>query len=92
MDRHRQWKKENGYCLDCDEKAVVGKTRCYRCLQIIAVKQKIRYKEQSKDPAYIEKRREYQKKWQEKNPEKMAVYKSRKPMYNRRYFYGGGEE
>lgn len=88
MNKYYQYRRSQGLCVDCGERAAEGKTRCYRCLQIIAVKQRERYQERANDKAYKEKRREYQKEWQDKNPEKMAVYKSRKPMYNRRYIYG----
>lgn len=88
MNKYQQYRRENGLCIDCAEKAAPGKSRCYRCLQIIAAKQKIRYHEQSNDPEYTEKRREYQKKWQENHPDRMAVYRERKSMYNRKYFYG----
>jgi hypothetical protein len=40
------------------------------------------------DPEYKKEKREYQKRWKENHPEKMEVYKARKSMYNRKYFYG----
>lgn len=88
MNQYYQYRRSQGLCVDCGERAAEGKTRCYRCLQIIAVKQKMRYQEQANGPAYREQRREYQKKWQENHPDRMAVYRERKSMYNRKYFYG----
>lgn len=85
MNKYQQYRKDNGLCLDCNEKAAPGKSRCYRCLQIIAAKQRIRYQT---DPEYRERTREYKRQWEKDNPEKMAVYKARKSMYNRKYFYG----
>lgn len=89
MNKYQKYRFENGLCLDCSERAVPGKTRCYRCLQIIAVKAKMRYQERMNDPEYRNKQREYQKKWKEDHPENMAVYKSRRSEYNRRYRWGG---
>lgn len=88
MNKYQQYRKDNGLCLDCNERAAPGKTRCYRCLQIIAVKQRERYHERMNDPEYKKEKREYQKRWKENHPEKMEVYKARKSMYNRKYFYG----
>jgi hypothetical protein len=88
MNIYQQYRRDNGLCLDCNEVAAPGKTRCYRCLQIIAVKQRERYHERMNDPEYKKKKREYQKRWKENHPEKMEVYKARKSMYNRKYFYG----
>lgn len=87
------YRKEHGLCYECGEKAETGKTRCLWCLQRIAGRQRM-YEERkrSENPeSYYRKKREYQKKWQEKNPEKMAVYRARKRDYNRKYFYGGEE-
>ena len=88
MNIYQQYRYDNGLCLDCNEVAAPGKTRCYRCLQIIAVKQKMRYQERMNDPEYREKQKKYHKEWEKNNPEKMAVYKARKSMYNRKYFLG----
>lgn len=85
MNKYQQYRKDNGLCLDCNERAAPGKTRCYRCLQIIAVKEKERYRN---DPEYRERKKAYQKQWCEKHPERMAVYRERKSMYNHKYFMG----
>lgn len=85
MNKYQQYRKDNGICLGCDDKAAPGKTRCYRCLQIIAVKQKARYHD---DPEYRKRKMEYQKQWVKNNPERMAMYRERKSMYNRKYFLG----
>ena len=85
MNKYQKYRKDNGLCIGCGEVAAPGKSRCFRCLQIIAVKQKARYHD---DPEYRERKKEYQKKWVEKNPDRMAVYRGRKSMYNRKYFLG----
>lgn len=85
MNKYQKYRKDNGLCLDCNEIAAPGKTRCYRCLQIIAVKEKERYRN---DPEYRERKRAYQRKWCEDHPDRMAVYRERKSMYNHKYFMG----
>ena len=90
MNKYQIAKKEKGICLTCDDPAVPGKTRCKRCLEVIAAKQRIYYQRKcSSDPDYAKKQREYYKKWMERNPDKVAVYKSRRAEYNRRYTWGG---
>lgn len=82
-----QYCRENGLCYTCGERAEPGKSRCLRCLQIEAAKEKIRRDEKGDD--YRRARAEYIKNWQENNPDKMEVYKGRKSEYNRRYRNGG---
>lgn len=90
MNKYQLYRKANGLCISCGEIAVPGKTRCIGCLQVAAAKQRIKYQERiAADPeSFRRERREYVKKWQERNPEKVALYKSRKSQYNRKYFYG----
>ena len=82
-----KYRKDNGLCWTCGEKAEPGKTRCLRCAQIATAKEKMRREEKIRmyGDDYRRAKREYQRKWQEKNPDKVAVYKSRKPEYNKRY-------
>ena len=87
MNKYYQYRKENGLCVSCGDRAVPGKTRCVGCLQIAAVKQKQRYRDGG--DAYREAKYRYVKKWQEEHPEKVAVYKSRRTEYNRRYNWQG---
>lgn len=93
MNKYQIAKREKGICLTCDEPAVPGKTRCKRCLEITAVKQKMYYQNKIKnDPLYLKKRREYIKQWEKKNPDKVAVYKERRTEYNRRYNWKGVDD
>ena len=82
-----QYRKENGLCVSCGDRAVPGRTRCIGCLQVAAAKQKIRYQERGEE--YRKAKYEYVKKWQKNNPERMEVYKSRKSEYNKRYLWSG---
>ena len=85
-----EYRKEHGLCYECGDKAENGKTRCMWCLQRIAGRQKM-YEERKREKnpdEYYRAKREYQRKWQTKNPEKMNLYKSRKSEYNKKYFYG----
>ena len=87
MINRYKYRKENGLCYTCGDRAEPGKSRCLRCLQIEAAKEKMRREEKGDD--YRQARREYMKKWQDENPERMAEYKRRKSEYNRRYLNGG---
>lgn len=78
--------KDLGLCVDCKERAEPGKTRCLRCLHIIAAKE--RFRREDETPEHRKKRMEYHKNWQETHPENMKKYKSRKSEYNRRYRNG----
>lgn len=80
-----EYRRHNGLCVRCGEKAENGKSRCLYCLQIEAVKQKMRSEKWSDEKR--KEKAEYLKQWQKRNPEKMKTYKSRKSEYNRRYFY-----
>ena len=81
MNKYQQYRKENGICLDCNEMAAPGKTRCIRCLQRIAAKQKIR------DEKNKETKRLYQKEWVKKHPDKVKEY--RKKYYDENYRSNG---
>lgn len=85
MNVTQEYRKKNGLCLNCGEKAVQGKTRCIGCLQYEAAREKMRREEGGSD--YQKAKREYLKKWQQKNPDKMAVYRGRKHDYNQRYYW-----
>lgn len=88
MSRIYEYRKKQGLCVNCGEVAASGKTRCIRCAQIEAVKALDRYHHKVHTDAYRDARSQYEKKWRESNPEKMAMYKSRKSEYNRRYNNG----
>lgn len=78
--------KSQGLCVVCGDPAVTGKTRCEFCAGKDRYKSKIRRDQMT--PQEKERKKEYLKKWIERNPEKMAVYESRKSEYNRRYRNG----
>lgn len=82
----KESRKSMGLCIDCGDRAKPGCTRCVGCLQVIAVKQKMRRKEMSDEKKAA--RREYERKWMAENPDRIEVYKSRKSEYNRRYRNG----
>ncbi len=78
-----QYRKDNHLCVDCGDRAQMGKTRCLGCSQIMNVKQRIRYAEWSDEQK--ETKQAYRKGYLESHPEKVALYKSRKSEYNQRY-------
>lgn len=72
-----QYMKMNGLCVSCGEVAQKGRTRCIRCAQIDAAKQKIReesYPQERKEALKIY-RREYMRRHPEKNREYQRRYK-----------------
>ena len=79
-------RKALGLCIVCSSPAVDGKTRCALCAKMDRYKEKIRRDKMTQQQK--EKRKEYLKNWQKNNPEKMAIYESRKSEYNRRYRNG----
>lgn len=87
MNIYQQYRYDNGLCLDCGERAASGKTRCYRCLQIIAARQRDRY---YNDPEYREHTKEYQKKWKEKNREHVREY--HRKWYDENYKSSGDKQ
>ena len=90
MDKTYKYRKENGLCVCCGEIAQKGKTRCMRCLQIAAAKQKdYEARKMAENPNYYAERYQYQKKWLKENPDKQKKYKERKHIYNAKYFMWG---
>lgn len=71
-----EYRKSNHLCLDCGNKAEVGKTRCSYCLQKIAGRQRLyeERKKQDNPEAYYQAKRQYQKKWSDKNREHVREY------------------
>jgi hypothetical protein len=51
-----------------------------------AIKAKVRY--DGMTPEQKAARQDYLREWMAKNPQRVEVYKSRKPEYDRRYLYG----
>ena len=84
--RLRAMRKAQGLCYNCGE-PTGGKTRCEWCLKKMALAQKERERKKLEllGDDYRQAKREYMKKWLAENPDKVAVYKSRKSEYNRRY-------
>ena len=80
----------NHLCVNCGEKTDTGKTRCLRCAQIACAKERLRREEKIAmyGDDYRRAKNEYMKRWREENPDKVAVYKSRKQEYNKRYNRG----
>lgn len=85
-----KYRRKNNLCVLCGERAEQGKSRCLGCAQVEAAKERIRREERIKmyGDDYRRAKNEYLKKWKEKNPEKVAVYKTRKHEYNKRYNRG----
>lgn len=73
MNKYYAYRKDNGLCVNCGERAVPGKTRCISCLQIAAARQRMRYYDGG--DAYRKARRQYERKWAEKNREHVREYK-----------------
>lgn len=69
------YRKMNGICVSCGEMAQKGKTRCIRCAQIDAAKQKMR------EESYPQERREalktYRRDYMRKHPDKNREYQRR---------------
>lgn len=70
MNKYQLARKAAGLCLDCGEPAENGKTRCRYCLIRIAERERLRYM----DSDYQDAKRKYQKKWVEKNRERVREY------------------
>lgn len=81
------YRKENGLCVNCGEILDGGTaTRCLRCAQIERVKAHERYERLS--PEEKAKKRQRECEWRKRNPEKVAIYKSRQVQYNKKYREG----
>lgn len=90
MKKYRAMQKELGICYNCGCVVEDGRTRCKECLEKNAKAQRERTRrmlEQYGDD-YRRAKNEYMKKWQSENPDKVAVYKSKRTEYNRKYTYG----
>ena len=88
-----QYRKENGLCTSCGDRAEPGKSRCIGCAQIEAVKNRMRYENLSQEakrekrayqkeyrknhPVDKDKRSEYNRRYREKNPKSTFAYKER---------------
>ena len=85
MNKHEQYwyRKAHGLCVNCGKPNDNGKTRCEECSVFLRFKQNERYKNMSAEEKAlkVQKHREYL----EQNPEKAALYKSRQPIYGKRY-------
>lgn len=77
------YRRENGLCVNCGEPAVEGKTRCVSCAQFECAKAKSRYASLTPQEKHMRYLREMR--WRKRNPEKVAIYKSRQTQYNKRY-------
>lgn len=79
----REYRLENGLCVNCGEPADANKTRCWRCLQIECVKAKARYENLTPEEKQIRYAREQA--WRKMHPKNVAVYKNKQTEYNKRY-------
>lgn len=77
------YRRKNGLCVNCGERAVQGKSRCIGCAQIECAKAKIRYAALSPKEKHMRYLRESE--WRDRNPERVATYKSRQTQYNKKY-------
>ena len=85
-----EYRKSHGLCYECGEKAENGKTRCLWCLQRIAGRQRM-YEERKKSEnpeAYYQAKRAYQKKWADKNRDRVREY--HRKWYEENYKSTGG--
>lgn len=86
MNKHEQYwyRRDNRLCVICG-KALLStkKTRCEECAAFLRAKQNEYYKNLpvEEKARRVQKHREYL----EQNPEKVALYKSRQPIYGKRY-------
>lgn len=78
-----QYRRENGLCVNCGERAVPGKSRCTSCAQVECIKARIRYAALSPREKHMRYLRESE--WRDRNPERVAAYKLRQPQYNKKY-------
>ena len=65
-----------------------GKTRCEWCRAKMNSHQRERERRKMESSDYADAKRQYIKKWLNANPDRVAVYSSRKSEYNRRYRNG----
>ena len=72
-----EYRKMNGLCVNCGDRAEPGKVKCIGCAQIEAVKRMQRME----DEEYRERYQKYQQEYRKKHP----VSKEKKSEYNRRY-------
>ena len=76
-----EYRKRNGLCTRCGDRAEPGKTLCVGCSQLEAVKRMNRMD----DNEYREKSRKYQREYQREYRKTHQVDKAKKSEYNRRY-------
>lgn len=76
-----EYRKSNGLCVECGDRAEPGRTRCIGCSQIEAV----RRAERMSNEEYREKSREYQRKYQKEYRKTHPKDKRKVSEYNRRY-------
>ena len=69
------YRKMNGLCVECGEVSQKGKTRCIRCAQIDAAKQKIRAESYTEE--HKKQRKAYIKTWYKNHPNKNREYQQR---------------
>lgn len=76
-------RREKGLCVRCGLPAADGRTRCGACAE--AENRRMRRHYHSMSAEKRQERNAYIKAWLADHPENVAVYKSRKREYNRRY-------
>ena len=81
MNSTYEYRKNNGLCVSCGDRAEPGKMKCIGCYQIDAIKRMHRMEDEEYREKYQAYQHEYQKRYREKHP----ISKDKKSEYNRRY-------
>ena len=77
MNKYQLYRREHGMCIDCGAKVMDGRSRCPGCLRKVADRQRMYEAKKKMDnpDAYYQAKRQYQKKWADKNREYVRAYK-----------------
>ena len=81
-----EYRKAHGLCVCCGGRAKAGRTRCEWCGKREAMNARERYSQMTGEQKKL--KYESVRKWMNKHPDNVAIYKSRKHEYNRRYLNG----
>lgn len=79
MNKYYEYRRMNGLCVSCGEKAQPGKSRCIRCAQIASAREQMRQESMSHDKK--EAKKKYMRKYQKEHPPN----KEKRSEQNRQY-------
>lgn len=76
-------RKAQGLCVDCGGKPVENRTRCERCAAFNRMYRREKYARMT--PEQKQHQKEVHARWVAAHPDRVAEYRKRKKLYNRRY-------